>query len=89
MDKLELVPLLMNIYKGFVILPKPSQLPPRNKRKIQTKINKRRKIEERRVLHTGMKLRTIRNTFLVNYFMKTPFRKKQNKINRRRKNQTK
>jgi len=31
MDKLELVPLLMNIYKGFVILPKSSQLSPRNK----------------------------------------------------------
>jgi len=33
MDKLELVPLLMNIYKGFVILPKSSQLSPRNKEK--------------------------------------------------------
>jgi hypothetical protein len=31
MDKLELVPLLVNIYKGFAILPKSSQLPPRNK----------------------------------------------------------
>jgi len=33
MDKLELVPLLVNIYKGFVILPKSSQLSPRTKEK--------------------------------------------------------
>jgi len=54
------------------------------KKKIQTKRNKKRKTEERRVLPTGMGLRTIRNTFLVNYFVKTQFKKKK-KINRRKK----
>jgi hypothetical protein len=37
MDKLELVPLLVNIYKGFVVLPKSPQLSQEIKKKNKTK----------------------------------------------------
>jgi hypothetical protein len=42
MDKLELVPLLVNIYKGFVVLPKSPQLSQEIKEEKQNKINRRK-----------------------------------------------
>jgi hypothetical protein len=42
MDKLELAPLLVNIYKGFVVLPKSPQLSQEIKEEKQNKINRRK-----------------------------------------------
>jgi hypothetical protein len=69
-DKLELVPLFANIYKGFVALPSHLNFPQEIKKK-NTKQKKYKENRERRSAPSGTEQRIIQHLYLVDYLVKT------------------